>query len=229
MLDPYYRVITPEGVELVMIPAGPARRAQAWLFDFLLRMIAQAVIGIPLLIAMPGAAAVGINLIFNFVLGWFYPVFFEVQSQGMTPGKRWAGLQVSSSDGSPVSWRASVIRNLLRTVDMLPSGYAAGLICMLIDGHFRRIGDLAAGTLVVYRPQPTRRGPALKETPIPLPIALSTSEQRLLIDLAERAPRLPPQRVLELADLAEPLTRRTGAAGWARLKAHIAYLTGVQR
>ncbi|KPC53066.1 RDD family protein [Amantichitinum ursilacus] len=226
MLDPYYRITTPEGVELVLAPAGAPRRAQAWLLDFVVRSLVHAVIGVPVSMLLVGGTAVGVNLIIGFVIGWFYPVFFEVTRHGATPGKRWAGLQVVSFDGTPVTLRASVLRNVLRAADMLPLGYAAGLVSMFVDVRFRRLGDLAAGTLVVHRPPAVVQRSAPTEAPIPLTIALGSAEQRLLIDLAERAPRLPPQRVLELSDLALPLTRRRGAEGWARLQAHVAWLRG---
>ena len=89
-------------------------------------------------------------LLATFLLSWFYPVFFEVWWNGQTPGKRATDLKVVCDDGTPVSFSKSIVRNFLRAADMLPTGYAVGLICCLIDPSFRRLGDLAAGTLVVY-------------------------------------------------------------------------------
>jgi uncharacterized RDD family membrane protein YckC len=89
-----------------------------------------------------------------FVVFWFYPVLFEVLDRGRTPGKRALGLRVIAVNGAPVGWLAAFTRNLLRTVDMLPFGYATGLIASLADPWGRRLGDMVAGTLVVHNARP---------------------------------------------------------------------------
>ncbi|MBB5192912.1 putative RDD family membrane protein YckC [Silvimonas terrae] len=226
MLDPYYRVTTPEGVELTFTPAGPVRRAQAWLADAAICGVLQIVLGI-FCTSLPGGAGTGVFLIGFFLINSFYKVLYEVRGKGMTPGKRWMGLKVIQDDGTPLLWRAGMIRNIVRFADLLPACYGVGLISMLADGRFRRLGDIAAGTIVVYRPELTRASPALDDvTPLAPPTALSHSEQRLLLNLAERAPQLPPARLIELSDLARPLTGRTGESGWERLRAMIAWLAG---
>jgi hypothetical protein len=68
---------------------------------------------------------------------------------GQSPGKRWVGLRVIRSDGTPITLSESLIRNLARLVDFLPAAYGIGIITMFIDKQSRRLGDLAAGTLVV--------------------------------------------------------------------------------
>ena len=69
---------------------------------------------------------------------------------GQSPGKRWVGLRVIRSNGTPITLSESLIRNLARLVDLLPAAYGIGIITMFIDQQSRRLGDLAAGTLVVY-------------------------------------------------------------------------------
>ena len=59
-------------------------------------------------------------------------------------GKRAAGIQVLRADGLPVGWRESSLRNLLLVADFLPMAYTTGLLCMLCDGRFRRLGDIVA-------------------------------------------------------------------------------------
>lgn len=125
---------------------------------------------------------------------------------GCSPGKQVMGLRVVQDDGTPIGWSASLIRNLLRFVDMLPFGYFLGAISCLQHPHFKRLGDLAAGTLVVYRELPLVR-PSIPQAPaLRLPFALELSEQRAILGFAERQAELSAERVHELAAiLAEPL------------------------
>jgi uncharacterized RDD family membrane protein YckC len=83
------------------------------------------------------------------VFYWGYYVFFETLWNGQTPGKRWVGLRVIRTNGTPITLSESFIRNLARLVDFLPAMYGVGVITMFIDKQSRRLGDLAAGTLVV--------------------------------------------------------------------------------
>jgi uncharacterized RDD family membrane protein YckC len=85
-----------------------------------------------------------------FLFYWGYYIFFEMLWNGQTPGKRWTGLRVIRSDGTPITLSESLIRNLTRLVDFLPAAYGVGIITMFIDKRSRRLGDLAAGTLVVH-------------------------------------------------------------------------------
>jgi uncharacterized RDD family membrane protein YckC len=80
---------------------------------------------------------------------WGYYVFFEMLWNGQSPGKRWVGLRVIRADGTPITLSESLIRNLARVVDFLPAAYGIGIVTMFIDRQSRRLGDLAAGTLVV--------------------------------------------------------------------------------
>src|SRR5437867_9528930 len=83
-------------------------------------------------------------------LVWFgYDVAFETLASGRTPGKRATGLRVVRLGGEPVGFAASAVRNLLRLVDGLPGIYAVGAACILFSRRNQRLGDLAAGTLVV--------------------------------------------------------------------------------
>ena len=68
---------------------------------------------------------------------------------GQTVGKRLLGLAVEREGGRPPTYRAALTRTLYRFVDWLPAAYALGLTSMLLDGRDRRLGDRAAGTVVV--------------------------------------------------------------------------------
>ncbi len=78
-----------------------------------------------------------------------YHIFFELTREGKPPGKRMTGLRVISIDGASVAPEQSAVRNILRIVDLLPVSYAIGVISLLVTARNQRLGDLAAGTMVV--------------------------------------------------------------------------------
>ncbi|TFW27691.1 RDD family protein [Massilia arenosa] len=215
LLDGRLSLTTPEGVRLHLVPAGPPVRALAWAVDFAL------FIGVVTLVSMFLASSrlgYGLYLILLFVTYWAYPVLCEVYAGGATVGKRVAGIEVVQDNGLPVRFRESALRNLLLVADFLPLMYATGLVAMLFDARFRRVGDLAAGTMVVYRDRKAVRGAAPDAAPVPLPFPLTPAQQRALADLFAREPRLPAERLEELGSIAEPLTGRTGMASLERLR-----------
>jgi uncharacterized RDD family membrane protein YckC len=189
---------TPEGVDLNLRLAGPVPRAAALAIDILIRYALYVVL-LPL-VALAGVG-IGLMLIGLFLIEWFYPVFFELRG-GATPGKKVMGLVVVHHDGTPVGPSASMIRNLLRVVDFLPVLYATGMASMLIDKDFRRLGDLAAGTLVVYAERPRGERAIPVRPPLPPSRTLSIETQQAILDFAERSPRLSVARRAELAELA---------------------------
>jgi uncharacterized RDD family membrane protein YckC len=85
-----------------------------------------------------------------FLLFWGYYIFFEMLWNGQSPGKRWAGLRVIRIDGTPITLAESIIRNLVRLIDFMPFGYGVGVVTMFVNDQARRLGDLAAGSLVVH-------------------------------------------------------------------------------
>ena len=225
MLDTTRRVATPEGIELTLHLVGPVPRALAWAIDLALR--AAVVFGVLMVALYFGRAGWGIALLAMFIVEWLAPAWFEVLWNGQTPGKRAVGIAVVHDDGTPVRWGPSLTRNLLRAVDFLPFLYGFGLLTMFANRDFKRLGDLAAGTVVVYAP---RRSPArmLPEAPAqPPPFPLTLDEQRVVLDLAERSASLTPERLEELAELPAPLIgRATGAAAAARLIGIANYVAG---
>jgi uncharacterized RDD family membrane protein YckC len=209
MLDTLRRVPTPEGFELTLRLAGPVPRALAYAVDLAIRIALFAAFSMSL--SMLHGGGTGLMLIAAFLLEWFYPVAFEVWWAGATPGKRAFGLAVLGDNGTPVSFGASVTRNLLRAVDFLPMLYAFGLVSMLASRDFKRLGDLAAGTIVVYRDRPGVRAPIPAAPPLAPAVALSLEERRAILDFAERHATLSEERADEVAAHATPLLRR-GAA-----------------
>lgn len=95
------------------------------------------------------ALSIGIWLILDLFLTTTYFLIFETLFRGRTPGKRLTHLRVVSDGGSVLSWRQSLLRNLLRVVDWLPAGYLVGVVAMLISPRVQRLGDLVAGTIVI--------------------------------------------------------------------------------
>ena len=203
-LDTRYQIETPEGIDLPLRPAGLLPRVLAFAFDLGARGLLMGILLVPL--ALLGNIGIGLGSLLLFLVSWWYMVLFEVLNQGCSPGKQVMGLRVVQDDGTPVGWSASLIRNLLRFVDMLPFGYFLGAISCLQHPNFKRLGDLAAGTLVVYRELPLAR-PRVPQAPaLRLPFALELSEQRAILNFAERQGELSAERVLELASvLATPL------------------------
>jgi uncharacterized RDD family membrane protein YckC len=93
------------------------------------------------------------------VIELFYFVVFETIWRGRSPGKRLIGLGVVTDEGLPISFGASLVRNLLRSADILPSAYTTGLVAMLVTKHTQRLGDIAAGTVVVRFDRPAPAAP----------------------------------------------------------------------
>lgn len=225
MIDTLRPVSLPEGVEITLRLAGPVARARAWLIDAVLRSIV--IFSFQPLLMPLGNVGVGIFLVIAFLVGFLYPVFFEVLWNGSTPGKRICNLAVVHEDGTPVGWPASFLRNVVRTADMLPIGYAVGLASMLLDRQFRRLGDLAAGTVVIHRdavglPAKAKGAQAMPLAPA---IALTPLEQRAVVDFAERRRAWSQERAAELAQVAEPLVgSRTGSEAIAAIEGVAAHL-----
>lgn len=224
MLDTIAQVETPEGIALQLRSAGIVPRALAWAVDGAIRFVVAAIA--VAMLAFLGEGGMGIYLILLFVLFWFYPVLFEVLRDGQTPGKTAMNLRVVNANGTPVTWLASIVRNLLRTVDMLPLFYAFGLVATLLDARSRRIGDIVAGTLVVYTDPPAKQSAAPLVPSVWPPLPLRVEERAAIVEFAERAEQLTPERQAELADLLPALTGTHGASAVQRLHGMAAAFLG---
>lgn len=224
-LDTLQAVELAEGVEIRLRMAGPILRAGAYLIDLTIRGAILAVGGVVFSIAgvaIGDKVAGGLMLLAWFLMDWLYPVFFEAGRRGATPGKRLAGLRVVQATGSPITFGQAVIRNFLRFIDGMPFfTYAFGLTSCLASKRFQRLGDLAAGTVVIYDriPQPPVMALPPPMAPVPLPVGLTAGETRALALFRERAGLWSEGRRAEIADHASALTGATGAAGVSRLMA----------
>jgi len=215
LIDSHYSVETPEGVDLVMTPAGVCPRAFAYLIDVTIRSVVLFILGV--LFSFAGDVGRGFMLMSVFLAEWFYPVAFEIFNDGVTPGKKSMGLKVLHDDGTPLSFSSSMLRNLLRVVDFMPVLYGAGLVSMASHPQFKRLGDLAAGTVVVYQDKDTSRqgsgaGDESESFTLPLEISrLSVTQQKLIVEFGERADGLSRARQAELAAILKPMIDSGGA------------------
>jgi uncharacterized RDD family membrane protein YckC len=217
-LDNTVEVETPEHVRFRFHVAGPTRRAWAYLLDLFVRAAILLLLEIVLVLAtgehlrVSKAVVSGGTLLALFLIEWGYYVLCETMWNGTTPGKRALKLRVVKAEGSPLSIMDSVLRNLLRTVDFLPAGYLLGLVAMSWDGRFARLGDRAAGTMVVIE-DPVRVAPAIVLDPPPSPTELEAFPSRVTLSLAEREAielllrrrDIAPARRTELAETIAPL------------------------
>lgn len=192
---------TPESIDLQAEPAGLVVRGLAFAIDFLIRAVVLLVLGFFLFFS--GAAGAGLLLILWFLLEWFYPVLFEIYGRGQTPGKRRMGIAVVNEDLTPIGWGTSMIRNLLRWADFFPFLYTAGMVSMAASARFQRLGDLAAGTLVIYQEAPPEGTHAVEAPSRPPPVPLEREDQIAVIGYAQR--QLSPDRRRELADILAPV------------------------
>jgi len=238
-------ITTPENIQFEYRIAGPFRRIPAFLVDLIVRIIAF--LSIFFVVACSGIvqlfpflsqfATVGIVLLLAyFLIDWFYGVFFETYWNGRTIGKWISKIQVISVDGRPISAYQATIRNFLRLADLapmmslgvlfaneatpflFPTGLIA-IVCMAMTNRFQRLGDLAAGTMVVvderaWVPPKVKledpRVASLSEL-IPANFMMSRSMVRAVALYAERRMRMPVARRMELsAILAAPLMAQLG-------------------
>lgn len=210
-LDTVLAAETPEGIVLELRPAGLSARFYAFVVDWLIRLLIAYAAAVAA--AFMGGFGMAFWLLLYFLLEWFYPVVFELSRSGATPGKSVVGLKVVMDDGLPVTPAASFTRNLLRVADFLPFAFGAAIVSMLLRRDCKRLGDLAAATVVVHQPQ---RAPKVKlddvEPVIPV-VPLTPRDQAAIVALAARAPTLTGERLDELAALAAAVAGDGGKAG----------------
>lgn len=227
MLDSSISYETPEGIEIQLPIAGPMVRSLAWLIDLLIRGIVYIIAAIAL--SYLGEVGQGILLIGLFFCEWLYPTVFEVL-KGATPGKIIMNLYVTMDDGTALTWQAGLTRNLLRMVDFLPFLYVTGLICTLCNHRFQRIGDLVAGSLVVYKEKSIKlKTKEHLHSPKALPFPFNASEQRTLLHFQDRHKSISASRQRELANILAPVVNCQDQAAVDLLNQYAAWVRGSSR
>jgi uncharacterized RDD family membrane protein YckC len=215
-------ILTPEQIEITYVIAGIGSRFVALAIDTIYQVLIAAVafyaiVGLRLFEGvLPDLSWVqaGLLVLVGFLLFYGYYVFFETVWNGQTPGKRVVGLRVVRIDGRPIGFSQAAIRNVVRVLDSLPVYYAIGVLVMFLNKSQRRLGDLAAGTVVVHE------GPAARLQVLP------AFEARVAIDpllvrrvrpeeydlirrfLLRRAELLPAARAARAAQIAASLRYR---------------------
>jgi uncharacterized RDD family membrane protein YckC len=210
-LDTVVAVETPEGILLELRPAGLNARFYAFLLDWVIRL--GVLYAAAIATAMMGGIGIAFWLILLFALEWLYPIAFELTPFGATPGKRVFNLKVVMDNGLPVTAAASVTRNLLRVADFLPFGYALAVVSMLLRRDSKRLGDIAAATMVVHEARAVQRHGTSDVPPVAPVRPLAPADQAAVIALAARAERLTPERLDELAALAATVSGDGGRSG----------------
>jgi len=221
-LETAIEIITPENIAFRYHVAGPFLRLPAYLIDFAIRAAAM-LLGFVVLQLLPiprelGAFALTGYLLMAFVLNWFYGGLFEAYWNGQTPGKRLMGIRVLTVDGQPINAFQAILRNILREIDAQPIlFYQVGLWAATNNDRFQRLGDLAAGTIVVIEQRRWLRGVLRVQEPravqlaarIPPSFQASRLLARALASYVERRHTFSWGRRLEIArHLGEPLRRQ---------------------
>jgi uncharacterized RDD family membrane protein YckC len=223
-------VVTPENIRIEYEVAGIGSRGGAAIVDLLLQGLIIAVIFsgravLEMLHKWPGTTWADALLgIASFVVYWGYYTYFETVWNGQTPGKRHMRLRTVKEGGMPIDLTSAAVRNLVRIIDFLPMLYVVGSISVLVTSNSKRLGDIAAGTLVVKeRSEILRTAPANQEAAVPVPpIQTSYVKQVELVTpeefeaakrFMERKAELSPQVREEVAArIARPLIAKLGIA-----------------
>lgn len=184
-----------DAAEVRLAIAGIGSRSYAYLVDWHIRILVVLVwVLLMLLIAPSGGwleASSGNKA--AFVVAWLLPTLFylfyhpvlEIAMKGRTPGKKVAGVRLVNTKGQPPGVGALLIRNIFRLIDSQPGFYVIGLVVAFFNKRSLRIGDLAAGTVLVFEPKSSADDLARAETVLER-VGLSVQQQELLLDLLER-------------------------------------------
>jgi uncharacterized RDD family membrane protein YckC len=218
-LDSTIRVVTPENIAFEYRVAGPFRRLPAYLIDLtvIVAIFVALSIGLSLMVVVSPGMYTFIILVSFFGIRWFYGGVLEAAFNGQTLGKWLLGLRTVNYDGLPINALQAVMRNVLREADLFL--LLAGLIVMMMNKRFQRLGDLVAGTIVIVEERHWLTGVAKLDDPraiqlaayLPPNFVVSRSLARALATYVERRRFFHPVRRREMAKhLAEPLLAKFG-------------------
>lgn len=211
-------IVTPEAVALSVDAAGLGSRMIALLIDTLIQgALALVVTVVAASIGLYRTPVVVVFSLMLFVLVWGYFPLWETFWRGRTPGKRAQHLRVVMVDGQPATAGPIFLRNLVRVADFLPGGYGVGAIAILLSRNSRRLGDLAAGTMVVRERAAPEPAPLAAATPTAVALDTAGLRQRdyvVVRDFLQRRSSLDSAARGALArTLADALRRRVGGTG----------------
>lgn len=216
-----YLVLTPEKVVVEYRYAGLGARIGAHLFDlFIVAAIYYITMCMTSLIMFVdiGLYSLAVSLLLTFGI-FIYFICLEAMWQGQTIGKKLARIRVLNVDGTPLGWRGSFVRNILRAGDFLPMLYGVGFTTMFLNQRSQRLGDLIGGTVVVqtmmtptgFTPAPHRAGIHPLEYSIGELGTMSLDEYQAIKRLTDRFPLLPPdEQRRSISHIWEPFRERHG-------------------
>ena len=211
-IDSQESSLTPEGIEFVLFPAGLLVRSFAWVIDQIIQWTLTVVIVVSLAF-LNKVLGWWLFLIVIFCIDWFYHVICELFFNGQSPGKKIMGIRVVRSDGAPVDYSSSFLRNLLRFADTFFFLCPIALVSMISSTAFRRLGDWAGNTIVVYAPKNLIFQKRLSHSwpsgiePITPAVSLSYEEKQAILSFARRYPLLGKTRANEIAGVYAPCVR----------------------
>jgi uncharacterized RDD family membrane protein YckC len=223
---------TPEQTSLEFPLAGIGSRFLAIALDTLLQIGAYMILGLiaglvsllGIITALGRLWGLAIVVFLGFTVQFGYFAFFETVWNGQTPGKRWTHLRVIQDSGRPISVYDAILRNLLRIVDNLPFLYAIGIVTMLISKENKRVGDYAAGTVVIHENPLQGVGAIWSVAAAPGQVVPATPSAQLNLDelqrvetFFERRPSLDPEVRRSMArQIAQRLGERLNVPSDAR-------------
>ena len=168
-LDDRILIATPEGVELDLTLAGLGSRMIAIAIDVAIRIGLLFAYFFALGLAASDNSTEGNGLalagffVVLFLVMFGYDIIFETLGSGRTPGKRWTGIRVVREGGYPVGFLASSIRSALRIVDTFPPLVVIGIVSIFLSSKHQRLGDVAAGTIVIRERHAKVRAPSTRK------------------------------------------------------------------
>lgn len=208
-----YKIKTPEQIDIAYTVAGLGKRFLALAIDTLIQAALLTAIFLSLFsfsdwdYFTEWYTAIMIIVIAVIIYGYF--LLFELLLKGRTPGKAALKIRVVRMDGRAADVPGIVLRNLIRLIDFLPVFYTVGVCCMFINKDSRRLGDLAAGTIVIVEKKKATLGTILTEHSRTPDIPLSNHEYAMVRDFLARKKRLTPEARGRLAtEIASPLFER---------------------
>ena len=172
------------------------------------------------------AAAAWVVFLPAMIVYFFYHPILETVMHGSTPGKRTAGVRIITLEGFTPGIGSILIRNIFRLIDGLPGVYTVGLLFAIFTKNHVRIGDIAAGTVLVYE-KTTGKQSLSDVAQQSLNSSLSAENYDLLLELLERWQELnKPQRI----HLGQQFLKKIGDEllidDQAQLKTHLEKLAG---
>ena len=220
-LDTTVKLVTPERIIFFYPLAGPFRRLIAYILDVLVLSLIVFVIAIlAFALTLGSSSSVGVILVGYFLLTWGYGILCEAFLNGQTLGKKAMHIRVVTDQGVPITGAQATLRNVVGTVDgLFPFAFMPGLASLCLTTRFQRLGDLAAGTMVIVEEPTVRVGVIKVKEPaveallpwLPLRIAAGKELSRALSDYVKGRLKFSAALRNEMAaPLARPFRRRFG-------------------